>query len=299
MSGPERQAPDDKLLEDFLEGRSPASRAWREAMRDEAAPPEMDEAVLGMARRDIEAAAARPPSRDRFRDRRWPFALAAVLVLSFSTLLTIVQDPVAYKEAMMAPPAAAPSAAVVLPEVAPQAADALPAQPREAAPLRRAEPLPARPAAPKSAMSAGSADAMHDRAEAATPPEAPAAATAPAPPPPAAAPAMEEFREEAPAELESAPSREMLRQHAAPPSFMGAAKLKREAAESDAADREASERRAADDRGVQADAADAELARIRRLLAEGREAEARQALAAWRRNWPQRPVPEDLQRLQQ
>lgn len=282
MSGPERQAPDDKLLEDFLDGRSPASRAWREAMRGESAPPEMEGAVLDMARREIEEAAARPPSRDRFRDRRWPFALAAVLVLSFSTLLTIVQDPAAHKDAMMAAPDAAPAAAVVLPEAAAPVAVEAPPQPapvREAAPAPKPQAFPARPSSPASAMSAGSADALRDRAAADAPSGPEAAAMAMPAPPPAAPSATEESRQAEPDELKAARrTPEMLQQRAAPPAFAGAAKLEREEAESEAA-------------------AATGLERIRRLLAEGHEEQARQALAAWRRQWPERPVPEDLKRL--
>jgi len=279
MSGPERHAPDDKLLEDFLEGRSPASRAWREAARGESAPPEMDGAVLGMARREIEEAAARPPSRDRFRDRRWPFALAAVLVLSFSTLLTIVQDPVAHKDAMMVTPDAAPAATVVLPEAAAPSAVGASSQP---APVREPVPAPkpqAFPASPDAAMSAGSAEARRDRAAADAPSGPEAAAMAMPAAPPAAPPAMEESRQAEQDELKAARrAPEMLRQRAAPPAFAGAAKLEREEPDSEAA-------------------AATEIERIRRLLAEGREEEARQALADWRKQWPERPVPEDLQRL--
>ncbi|MDM4771668.1 hypothetical protein [Solimonas sp. SE-A11] len=293
MSGPERKAPDDKLLEDFLEGRSPASRAWREARHGESAPPELDDKILGMAREEIQAAAARPPSRDRFRDRRWPFALAAVLVLSFSTLLTILQDPVAHKDAMMVAPDVAPADAVVLPEAAaPVAADevqerrmqAIEAERQSMQAKRRMEERPAKPsAAPAAAAEApgsGSyADAMHEPAAAggeAEAPSAPAPAAAPAAPPPAPAPVMEESREATPAKLQAAPAAEM-RRRALTADYLGAAKLKGESAEPGAAL--------------------VELERIRRMLAEGREDEARRALQTWRQDWPERPVPADLQRL--
>ncbi len=290
MSGPERKALDEKLLEDFLEGRSPASRAWREAMRGESAPPELDDKVLGMAREEIQAAAARAPSRDRFRDRRWPFALAAVLVLSFSTLLTIVQDPVAHKDAMMVAPDAAPADAVILPEAsAPVAAPAAlepqmqarEARPQAAQATRRAEASLAKPSSAAEAAGSGSdADAMQEpgASAASAAPEAEvmaAPAMAPAAPPPAPAPVMEESRDAAPAELKAVPAAEM-RRRALLSESLGAAKLKRESAEPAAA---------------------AELERIRRMLAEGQEEEARQALDAWRKNWPERPVPADLQRL--
>ncbi len=299
MSGPERKAPDDKLLEDFLEGRSPASRAWREAMRGESAPPELDDAVLGMAREEIKTAAARPASRDRFRDRRWPFALAAVLVLSFSTLLTIVQDPVAHKDAMMVAPDVVPTEAVILPEAAAPVAAAevqAEAQQRQAFEAerksmqaqRRMEDRPAKPssapAAADAAPSPGSyADAVQEPAASAASAgaeaealSAPAPAAAPAVPPPPPAPVMEESREAAPAELKAAPAAE-LRRRVLSSDSLGAAKLKRESAVPEAAL--------------------AELERIRRMLVEGREDEARRALEAWRKDWPERPVPADLQRL--
>lgn len=287
MSGPERKAPDDQLLEDFLEGRSPTSRAWREAMRGESAPPELDDAVLGMAREEIRAAATRPPSRDRFRDRRWPFALAAVLVLSFSTLLTIVQDPVAHKDAMMVPQDVAPSGTVVLPETSVPAAATVPAERRamaiEAAPKptpapRKAEAATAKPLAP-AAPAESQADVMSQSGAGAAPEAESLAAPAPPPPAPAAAPVIQEQREQAApqAQMRAAPEAEMRRRAASSSDFLGAAKLKRE---------EAGPVIAA-----------AQLDRIRRMLAEGHEDEAREALEAWRKQWPEQEVPADLLRL--
>lgn len=315
MSGPERQPPDDRMLDDFLAGRSPVSRAWRDATRDDAAPPEMDQAVLGLAREELRKPV--PVARDRFRDRRWPFALVAVLVLSFSTLLKITQDPATLKDAMMVGPDVGP----VVPASAPVAADAelvMPAQPESelVAPAASAGAVSAqrqrlqerddaasaaaeatqrrvmeREAREAKAMAAPKAEAAGAPAFAPEPP-APMAA----PPPPAveasealrAAPAPAKRLEEAPgypdADSDGVPE---AREQAPKPLQRAAPKAKTGQAAAPAG-------LAAD----QASDSDSRLDRVRQLLAEGREVDARREFQAWRRAFPQASIPVDLSWLE-
>jgi len=263
MSGPERQAPDgtpdDQLLDDFLAGRSPVGKAYRDAAH-ESTPPALDEAVLREAHEQmLQPPAAVTPNQDHFRDRRWPFALAAVLVLSFSTLM-LLREEQAKEQATILPPAVAPEAVpaeMSAPSAEPQA-DAV-SRPRPEV-LQRRESAPAAAPPPPPALRAQSKA------------EAPAAAmereAAPAPQPAAAAPAFDD---------------EVVDQPAA-----GAAKSR--AAAGMAAD-------SAEERKQNAEAPEAWLQRIRELQAQGREAEARRELQAWREAYPEAVVPEDLRGL--
>ena len=118
----ERKPPDDSDLEDFLAGRHPVGRAYREITSGETAPRELDDAILRMAR---EHAAAPPPQDDVpeksdvvralpvRRRPRWlqPLAVAATLALSLGVLMNIWRHPemreqaVPVKEGMPAAPA--------------------------------------------------------------------------------------------------------------------------------------------------------------------------------------------------
>jgi hypothetical protein len=90
----ERKPPDDRELDDFLAGRHPVGRAYREVSDEETAPRELDDAILRMAR---EHAAATPPRRRP----RWlqPLAVAATLALSLGVLMNIWRDPVLREQA--------------------------------------------------------------------------------------------------------------------------------------------------------------------------------------------------------
>ncbi|AXQ29515.1 hypothetical protein D0B54_12790 [Solimonas sp. K1W22B-7] len=324
MSGPDRKAPDDRELEDFLEGRSPVSRAWREATRGESAPPELDSAVLEMAREESRKAAENPPALDRFRDRRWPLAMAAVLVLSLSTLLTIYEDPRARKDAMMLPPETAPAVPAVLPEIAaPAAAPAAMAESAdESAAAPASAPAPERKAAAAAvarqderallqSQAGQSRQERTARGAGSAAPSAPVAAAAPAesgamrdereadaapePPPPAAvvpplpAPAAASDKASAPSadrDGDGVPeTRERREEYRASPTPKAKAR-------GDAGMPAAGLAR------PQADTASEGLSRIRRLLAEGREEEARREFAIWRRTWPREPIPVDLSWLE-
>lgn len=83
----DRKPPDDRELEDFLAGRHPVGKAYREASAQDTAPPELDALILGAAREAVRTPRARRP--------RWfqPVAVAATLALSLGVLLNIWRDP--------------------------------------------------------------------------------------------------------------------------------------------------------------------------------------------------------------
>lgn len=87
----EPQEPDDRELEDFLSGKSPISRAYREAGAEDRAPLELDASILAAAREaNREAAAPRATRRPRWIR---PLAFAATFVLSVSVLFNVYRDP--------------------------------------------------------------------------------------------------------------------------------------------------------------------------------------------------------------
>ncbi|HSW14808.1 MAG TPA: hypothetical protein VLI06_18330 [Solimonas sp.] len=275
MTGPDSHKPDDSLLEDFLAGRSRVGKAYREAAQ-ESAPPEIDQAILRMAHEEaLQPPAAAPRDQDHFRDRRWPYGLAAVVVLSFSTLLLIREDPVARKAVMVdeaamsaempqAPAAARPVTEALTQTPVEAAADAAPPPPPAPA---REETRRARSAPPMAAP-----EPVEDyHAE----PPAAAAETAPAPQPQMSAPA-------APPVL-----REQLRKEEGRGASMDApaAKSLGGASMADSMERDA-------------EAPEQWLQRIRELLAQGQREQARRELQAFREAWPQVEIPEDLRALQ-
>jgi len=260
MSGPERQAPDgtpdDQLLDDFLAGRSPVGKAYRDAAH-ESTPPALDEAVLREAHEQmLQPPAAVTPNQDHFRDRRWPFALAAVLVLSFSTLMLLREEQAKEQAAILPPP------------VAPEA-------------------LPAEMAEPQADAASRSRPEVLQRRE-----SAPAAA---APPPPPALRAQS--KAEAPAaamEMEAAPAPQPAAPAAAAPALHDEV-VDEPAAKSRAAAGMAAD--SAEERKQNAETPEDWLQRIRELQAQGREAEARRELQAWREAYPETVIPEDLRGL--
>lgn len=209
----ERKPPDDRELDDFLAGKHPVGRVYREVSEQETAPRELDDAILKMAREHV------APSHDTVvplrRRPRWvqPIALAATLALSVGVLMNIWRDPALRQQAapmeqgadeVVAPPTSPTSqpesAAAAAPQPAPieqeppaelQAAP----KPRAKAELspapesrRAAEPFPATEAArpagrerDESLSDSVSPSAVSPRAGAAM------ATPAPPPPPPAAA----------------------------------------------------------------------------------------------------------------
>lgn len=88
----EANKPDDHELEDFLHGASRIGAAYREAVRQDGAPRELDAAILAMAREAVATQQRRGP--------RWiqPMAVAATLALSLGVLLNIWRDPAARRQ---------------------------------------------------------------------------------------------------------------------------------------------------------------------------------------------------------
>lgn len=88
----EPNKPDDRELEDFLQGSSRIGAAYREAARQDSAPRELDAAILAMARAAVATPVRRRP--------RWiqPMAVAATLALSLGVLLNIWRDPSARQQ---------------------------------------------------------------------------------------------------------------------------------------------------------------------------------------------------------
>ena len=153
MSGPERHPPDDRLLQEFLDGQGEVTRAYRASVRP-AAPPELEPAVLQIAR----DALGRPVIRQRRSPwlQRWrlPLAAAASLVLSLGVLLNLQQDRELHGQAfdMVAmPPAPAPqvqeSPRLEAEAVQAAPAPAVPAESLHAAAVPSAKPRAAREAA--------------------------------------------------------------------------------------------------------------------------------------------------------
>lgn len=140
---------DDRLLDAFLDRRSPLASAWRdEAAAGQGAPAALDAAILAAAAAELSEAAKRvTPPRRLTRLRRWrlPVSLAASLLVSIGVLREGLRD-------AAAPP---PRAAVLAPLPTPvqQAPQDLPMAAAEFAPpeetAKRAPlPAPTAPAAP-------------------------------------------------------------------------------------------------------------------------------------------------------
>ncbi|WP_439638391.1 hypothetical protein [Nevskia sp.] len=136
---------DDRLLDAFLDRRSPLASAWRdEATAGQGAPASLDAAILAAAAAEL-SDAAKPvtPPRRPTRLRRWrlPVSLAASLLVSIGVLREGLRDAAAPppRAAVLAP---LPAPAQQAPQDVPMAAALAP--PEETA--KRA-PLPA-PAAP-------------------------------------------------------------------------------------------------------------------------------------------------------
>lgn len=126
--------PDDQELDDFMAGRGPVSRAYRQSRAGEAAPPELDAPVLSLARQALEQPT--PRKRIGWQSLRLPVALVATVVLSFSTFLKLREEPIARSVVEAAPIAAAeptPAAEVML-DAAP------PAQKQKVEPKRALPP---------------------------------------------------------------------------------------------------------------------------------------------------------------
>ncbi|HUP92821.1 MAG TPA: hypothetical protein VM074_11280 [Solimonas sp.] len=121
MSGPEREKPDDSVLEEFLAGRSEVSQAYR-AVAKEAPPAELDNIVLDRMQREAERvpAPARMPRARLWERARWPVAAAALFMLSFNVFFLIREDREARQATMLEPEVPLPAS---VPMESPAASD--------------------------------------------------------------------------------------------------------------------------------------------------------------------------------
>lgn len=166
MSG---RKPDDQLLEDFLAGKGEVSRAYRDGQKQSgksSAPAQLDDAVLKMAREELDGTAR---SVRKSMGWQWPVAVAATMVLSFSVLLSIKEDRVASSKALLdvAPVEAPPQSVepIAVPEAPPPAMKDERAARPEPKPRRTPEAPPTVASdAPKSAAMASGAVAPQAQA---------------------------------------------------------------------------------------------------------------------------------------
>lgn len=307
----DRKLPDDRELEDFLAGKHPVGRAYREASENQTAPRELDDAILRMAREHAAQSKAETVAPIRRRPR-WlqPLAVAATLALSLGVLMNIWRDPSLRDQvapehevapAATAPPSPAPAkvqAPIVQSErveesVASEARRAAPPpSPPPAAEPRRAQPFPkekARAAGPEGDDALAdevSPSAVGPRAGRTMAPAAP-------PPPPAAASAPSDGA--APASRPDIDPRY---------SFGDAApvqgKKEMQVDEREQAQKAlAAEAAAAQSQSIRQEPETPEvlIERARAAIARDDVEAARRAVAELRRRFPDAPLPEDLRPL--
>lgn len=271
MSGPDRKMPDDELLERYLDGHSELSRAYRQTSAPPS-PAELDRRILELARSELQSAAPAAPRRGlRWR---YPFAAAAVIVLSFGVLINLQRE----NALQTAVPAVAPAV---------PAQRQLEAREAERAPEDEAS---ADAVAERPAVEARAAGAPPDAATSVTaaPPPAPAAAPAAAPAQaPVAAPLLQQ-KAERDAEQKRRSEQESARKRfaaEAPPAMM-----RPQAAAADSAGLAAP----APEETWSCQAPDAQWVRIRRLFEQQRPEQARAAYRELDSACPDIDVPEDL-----
>lgn len=295
----ERQPPDDRELEDFIAGRHPVGRAYRDVSHDETAPPELDAAILSAAREAVRTPVVRRP--------RWiqPVALAATLVLGLSVLMNVWRDPQT-REKVVPAAESAPSApqpvteeSTVETQRAPSSTAAAAAKPALSDQLKQqqnfnlsgmGDAAPARDAAPPPPPASGSAverdqpkasrfemhKSLPDRALA--PSMAPPAASAPGP---ASAPA--EAEPEAKRESEARERGDDAQRQRSVPEAMPAEPVQ------DSTDQLGASGAAPDPRSV-----GQWMAQIRAEIERGDESAARDLLRDFRREHPDVELPPDL-----
>jgi hypothetical protein len=248
-------------------------RAYRELPREEP-PVEVDERIRAAARRAVGARPQSLAARRRSWVSRWsvPVSLAASVVI-VATLTLMIQDE--HRPMDDVAPARAPAPSAVEPAAPPPAPEA--ARRKDAASAARPKPAPP-VQVPEVRRAAPAADAA----------------------PPAAAPESQQSFEtrrrvqeapQAPAPLQAAPAA------APPPPGPGGLSdsLSRERATGERPDR-AQRSAPAAARAEQSRAPEDWLEEIRRLKAQGRDADAAAELAEFRRRYPDYALPADLAR---
>lgn len=290
----ERQPPDDRELEDFFAGRHPVGRAYREASENDAAPTELDAAILAAARESV---------RTRIvRRLRWvqPVALAATLVLGLSVLMNVWRDPQTRERIVPAAPVAPKQVtgeSVVEMQSEPSAdaaakpaPSATPEKKKSEPPPTPAEPPPAAAPPPPPPAASGAATERQQPSFYPLIEPAPGRETSPAMAPPAASASAPSAAErdathEAESRLRADDAQKQRRMEEALPQ----AAPRAAAPEPDSADRLGSSAEAQESTSVEQ-----WIERVRAELARGDESAARDSLAAFRRAYPDTPLPEDL-----
>ena len=295
---------DEAALTRLLERQSPLSAAIREAAGADAPPPQVDAAIRAAARRAVAAGPqALPAAGTGSRSRPWwqrarvPLAAAATVVLTVSVTQLVDREqrerdsadgPAIVLPSSVRPSPGSPSADTVTAAPAPSAEAPAVAKEGRQAQSRPAEPAP-RPEAvgmqppvgmqPRTAdRAAGPASAADNALRLAAPSPAPSSA----PPPPSVAEAVPAApavvtRAASASEPSAAPARK-------PAVFAAPAQAPPPGATADRAAR-AQQAALPPDRWLQ------EILELRR---SGRVLEAAEALAAFRKAWPDHPLPPEL-----
>lgn len=289
----DRKLPDDRELEDFLAGKHPVGRAYREASENQTAPRELDDAILRMAREHAAQSKAETVAPIRRRPR-WlqPLAVAATFALSLGVLMNIWRDP------------------SLRDQVAPE---------HEVAPAATA-PTPPKPEIPPSTAEVEAPIVQSEAADAPTASEARRAAPRPSPPPAAEAPLAQPFPKEKARAAE--PDRDdaltdrvspsavgpraggTMAPTAPPPSADEAAPVQ-EKKEIQAEEREPAHKAAAADAAAaqslssrqEPETPEVLIERARAAIARDDVEAARRLVAELRRRFPDAPLPEDLNPL--
>lgn len=316
------QSPEDRELQALLARDGRLARAWREASREEPAPA-LDDAVRAAARRAVRAGPR--PRHGPFAGRwRVPLSIAAVLVVSATLTLLVAERrehvPSAGLDAAPAAPATAEAPPAEEQKLAEPHAPAKDAAPRVTAPPLRRQSA-AEPVQPAEELTGELYDAPAEAKGVAAPPAAsetpsmqsappaagaqPAAATVAAPsrayeepaaPSPAAAPSKPDVGEHDSVVSKKAPTPQAFPEREEARADVRA-KASAEVGTAEAGKRELSQGRNAVQRTAEP-VLDPKtwIERILALRREGKLQEAERSLQAFRRRYPDYPLPPELAR---
>lgn len=280
MSDP--QKPDDHELEDFISGKSDVSHAYHSGPAP-SVPPELDAAILNLARAQVQKPAVRPSFARR---ARVPLALAATVLLGFGMINLMREDKAVREVAMLPPPAAPASVPMVMDEAAVAERSSVERSlKKESAAGARAKERPHRDAPAQKPAAKDEAAITTQPAPAAAPRPSPAMSMG------AVAPIEQENKVVAPttaAESDrrdnAAPKAKMSRQEL----MMAPAREPAGAASSDALTKA---------QPLPPESATDWLARIRKLRDQPNLPAAREQLEAFKKAYPHYPLPEDVKSL--